>query len=181
MLFNPTKIVVHHDGVSRKGPSFAIINTYHQSQHFPKSSLGFYVGYHFWIERDGTPRQARTESEIGAHTQGENYTALGIGLAGNFDEERPSDEQIVTLGALLSHLCFAHSIPSDRISPHRHYAKKTCYGSLLPDTWAQGIFLQFEQTRIAAAMAELGVGFVPTIKKKASGLALGLAKLMGKV
>src|SRR3972149_3951746 len=104
MPFKPDQIVVHHDGVSRPGPSFAIVDDFHESQGFPISSLGFYVGYHYWIERDGVIRQARAENELGAHTKGQNYTALGIGLAGCFDEEDPAAEQVAALGLLLSNL-----------------------------------------------------------------------------
>lgn len=166
MIFAPKQIIVHHDGVSRKGPSFHVVNEYHETLHFPKSSLGFFIGYHFWIERDGTLKQARSENEIGAHTQGQNYTALGLGLAGNFDEENPTEEQIDTLGELLSRLCLTYGIEYDHIVPHRKYTQKTCFGSRLSDTWAQGIFLQYEQARIAAALAELGIGIVPPVKKK---------------
>ena len=181
MIFKPSQVIVHHDGVSRKGPSFDIVNQYHETQRFPKSSLGFFVGYHFWIERNGLLRQARSETEIGAHAQGQNYTALGIGLAGNFDKEMPTKEQIATLGQLLSRLCFTYSIPHDRIFPHRHYASKTCYGSLLDATWAQGVFLQYEQARIATTLAELGIGVVASTKKKALGFLENLKVKVGLV
>lgn len=178
MIFTPKQIIVHHDGVSRKGASFDIVNEYHRTKFFPKSSLGFYVGYHYWIERNGALRQARSDSELGAHTQGQNYTALGIGLAGNMDEELPTKEQVATLGQLLSRLCFTYSISHDCIFPHRKYAQKTCYGSKLSDAWAQGVFLQYEQSRISSILDELGIGIVAITKKKAGGL---LASLVAKV
>lgn len=170
MIFTPKQIIIHHDGVSRKGPSFDIINEYHQTQHFPLSALGFYVGYHFFIERDGTVIQARKEDEIGAHTLGQNYTSLGIGMAGNFDKEMPTAEQIASLGALLSRLCFTHAIAANLIFPHRHFNPKTCYGMLLSDTWGQQIFAQYELARVTTLCAELGVTPVAAVKKKAAGL-----------
>ncbi len=181
MIFTPKQIIVHHDGVSRKGPSFDIVNDFHKGQHFPLSSLGFYVGYHFWIERDGKTIQARKEDEIGAHTLGQNYTSLGIGLAGNFDKEQPTDEQVAALGALLSRLCFAHAIAHDQIFPHRHFNPKTCYGMLLSDTWAQEVYAKFEHGRITALCAELGVTPVAAIKKKAGGLVARLLAAVSKV
>lgn len=181
MIFTPKQIVVHHDGVSRTGPSFDIVNDFHKGQHFPLSSLGFYVGYHFWIERDGTVIQARTETEIGAHTLGQNYTSLGIGLAGNFDKEMPSDEQMASLGALLSRLCFAHAIAGNLIFPHRHFNPKTCYGMLLSDTWAQEIFAKYEHGRVTAMCAELGVTPVAAAKKKALGLVARLLAAWARV
>src|SRR3990172_5585328 len=137
MIFSPKQIIVHHDGVSRKGPSFAVVDAFHKEKHFPISKLGFFVGYHYWIERDGQVIQARHEDELGAHTQGQNYTGLGVGLAGNFDKEKPTQAQIDALGQLLSDLCNRHAIPYTKIVPHRAYAEKSCYGSLLSDTWAQ--------------------------------------------
>lgn len=150
MAFKPDQIIVHHDGVSRKGPSFAIVDEFHESQGFPLSSLGFYVGYHYWIERDGVVRQARAENELGAHAKGQNYTALGIGLAGNFNEEDPTAEQTAALGLLLSNLCARHDIPAERIFPHRKYANKSCFGSRLADDWAQQVLADFRKKDAAA-------------------------------
>ena len=136
----PTKIIVHHDGASRAGTSFDVINQYHKDKQFPLSSLGFFVGYHFLIERDGSIRQARDVAEEGAHTVGENTSSVGVCLAGNMDEELPTKEQIISLGGLLGELVQAHNIKPTHIYPHRKYAEKTCYGSLLPDWWARLVY-----------------------------------------
>lgn len=169
MPFKPDQIIVHHDGVSRKGPSFAIVDDFHESQGFPISSLGFYVGYHYWIERDGVIRQARAENELGAHTKGQNYTALGIGLAGCFDEEDPTAEQVAALGSLLLDLCTRHAIPSGRIFPHRKYANKSCYGSRLSDSWAREIVEQYGQKVMAAEKAEAHDQLAPPTPAKTPG------------
>jgi len=178
MIFTPKQIVVHHDGVSRKGPSFAIVNDFHRAEGFPRSSLGFFVGYHYWIERDGKTIQARDENEIGAHTQNFNYVSLGIGLAGNFDKEMPTDEQIASLGTLLSRLCFTHSIPGDQIFPHRKFNPKTCYGKLLSDTWAQEVFVKYEHDRYAQQCLDLGIATSSPITTKAMSL---LAKFLAAI
>lgn len=149
MQFKPDQIIVHHDSVSRAGPSFAIVNDFHRTRDFPLSSLGFYVGYHFWIERDGTVRQARAENEVGAHTIGQNYNAFGIGLAGNFDAEQPTDAQTAALGELMSGLCARHLLSKERIFPHRKYSTKTCYGKLLSDTWARDVLRDWEKKAAA--------------------------------
>ncbi|TAK79728.1 MAG: N-acetylmuramoyl-L-alanine amidase [Betaproteobacteria bacterium] len=165
MPFKPDQIIVHHDGVSREGPSFGIVDDFHESLGFPISSLGFCVGYHYWIERDGVIRQARAENELGAHTKGQNYTALGIGMAGCFDKEDPSPEQVAALGLLLSNLCSRHDIPAERIFPHRKYANKSCYGSRLSDHWAQDVLADFRKKDAAeakeAATATFSVSAAP--------------------
>ncbi len=150
MANRPNKIIVHHDGVSRVGPSFGVVNEYHQSLRFPKSTLGFYCGYHYWIERDGSLRQARCDDEPGAHTVGQNWSSIGIGLAGNFDVAMPSPEQEKALGDLVFQLCTEHKILFTAVYPHRMYAEKSCYGANLHDQWAalQGLYSAFAHIQV---------------------------------
>lgn len=154
----PDKIIVHHDGVSRVGPSFDIINEYHKGREFPLSSLGHYVGYHYWIEADGTVRQARIESEEGAHTFGQNFSSVGIGMAGNFDVEWPSLPQIEALSKLMSEVANRHGIQPLAIFPHRHFANKTCYGSRLDNNWARELFIKYERARMDKAEHDISIG-----------------------
>lgn len=135
----PRKLIIHHDGASRSGDSFDVINAYHKGLGFPISSLGYFVGYQYLIERSGKLRQAREDNEIGAHTVGENATSIGICLAGNFDIESPTPAQVATLGQLMLALVETYNIPDTAIYPHRQYAKKSCYGSRLHDLWAREV------------------------------------------
>lgn len=155
MRNEPIKIILHHDGVSRSGPSFDIVNHFHQSKEFPLSSLGFYVGYHYWIEKDGSTRQARADEDIGAHTVGQNNISIGIGLAGNFDVEQPTNEQISSLGKLLSELVTFHKIEKDHIYPHRKFAEKTCFGSKLPDNWGVLVLESYLSTKHQTSIDEI--------------------------
>lgn len=152
---NPTKIIVHHDGVSRKGPSIDVVNEFHKTRDFPLSSLGFYVGYHYWIERDGSQIQTRKLNEVGAHCLNHNLASIGIGLAGNFDVELPTDAQVATLSKLLSALMRSYGFAATAIQPHRMYATKTCYGSLLSNDWAQILYLEYELHRLSELLAKL--------------------------
>lgn len=135
----PSNIIVHHTGVSYdKNPAqFKATNNYHRdTMKFPISSLGYYVGYHYMIEKDGTLIQARKDSDSGAHTNQHemNYKSLGICLTGNFDKELPTDAQLTTLYEFLKKKQEQYKIPNSKIVPHRLYASyKTCWGSLLPD------------------------------------------------
>ena len=151
----PTKIIVHHDGVSRAGASLKIVDDFHRGRGFPLSSLGFYVGYHYWIERDGAVTQTRKDTEEGAHCVGHNLSSIGIGLAGNFDKEVPSTEQAGTLGRLLMRLARTYKIGARNIAPHRRYATKTCYGSRLSNNFAAVLYLQTEARHIADLIAAL--------------------------
>ena len=151
----PVEIIVHHDGVSRSGPSLQIINDFHRTRDFPISALGFYVGYHYLIERDGLIIQTRREDEEGAHCIGHNFKSVGIGLAGNFDVETPTLYQITALGKLVTDIRYRWTIEVHAIVPHRLYAQKTCYGSLLSDHWAAIVGLKHELSVIMEKIALL--------------------------
>jgi len=133
----PKYIIVHHSAVSYdKNPDqFNATNNYHQSKGFPRSTLGYYVGYQYEIAKDGTTRQARKDTEPGAHTsqQEMNYNSIGICLDGDFDNEEPTIAQIKSLDALLQSKMMEFGIPKEKVVPHRKYAPKTCWGSKLPD------------------------------------------------
>jgi len=139
----PKKLIVHHDGASRSGESFDIINAHHKGLGYHASRLGFHVGYHYLIERTGKLRQAREHDEIGAHTIGQNDKSLGICLAGNFDTELPTPSQVATLGALLGSLTSLHKIPATEIYPHRAFGQKSCYGKRLHDLWAREVLADY--------------------------------------
>lgn len=134
---NPTHIVVHHTAVSYdKNPDqFDATNNYHRSKNFPISSLGFYNGYHYEIAKDGTVRQARLHTDVGAHCYQEemNYRSIGVCLDGNFDAELPTDKQMESLSTLIERLQDELHIEDSNVNPHRAYAPKTCWGNLLPD------------------------------------------------
>lgn len=153
MVNKPKRIIVHHDGVSRKGPSLHIVNQAHKQRTFPISKLGWYVGYHWVIEKDGTFARTRYDDEIGAHTIGQNDCSIGIFLAGNFDKELPTKAQEVSLGMLLQHYTRLYNIDESEIGPHRWYSNKTCYGSKLPDHWAAVVWLTFEVEQYQARIA----------------------------
>jgi len=134
----PENIIVHHTAVSYdKNPAqFKATNAYHKEKGFPRSSLGYYVGYHYMIEKDGLVIQARSDKDIGAHTSQNNmnYSSIGICLTGNFDVELPTDAQIKSLQELINKKQGEYRIPNSKVVPHRVYATyKTCWGSLLPN------------------------------------------------
>lgn len=99
---NPKHLIIHHTAVGSKSNQFLAVNSYHQSLDFPKSSIGFYVGYHWFIERNGVRIRAREDIDEGAHTLGGyNQESIGVCLAGDFDNEVPSDAQIASLRGLI--------------------------------------------------------------------------------
>lgn len=146
----PTKLIVHHTGGSDLNPLQDSSNfTFEQCDELHKnnpnvnlghpSSLGYYIGYHYFIDKTGKTTQGRADTDEGAHTIGQNLSSIGICLAGNFDFSLPTDAQINSLKALLLKKMTEHAILRDNIYPHRHFANKTCYGTKLPDDWARNL------------------------------------------
>ena len=63
-------IIVHHSITPRdQAPNRAElgINRTHKARGFPKSSLGWYVGYQYILFGSGEIRQYRKDEEVGAH------------------------------------------------------------------------------------------------------------------
>lgn len=141
----PTYIIVHHTGGTALDPradtsshTFETINEWHRNQFNFKSSLGFYCGYQYFIDKNGKITQARKDTEEGAHTLGRNKDSIGICLAGNFTVALPTKSQETALQGLLKQKVEEYSIKLTNVVPHRFFAKyKDCYGSRLPDDWAR--------------------------------------------
>jgi len=141
----PSNIIVHHSLTPSSIPanqSEKSFNQTHKANGYPKSSLGWYIGYQYVIYGSGEKRQYRREDEAGAHTsqQSMNYKSVGICLAGNFDTELPTQAQVATLTALIKELSAKYKIKPENTYPHRKFATyKSCYGSRLADDWARSL------------------------------------------
>lgn len=132
----PTKIIWHHSAVNSTGNQLKGINNYHRQKHFPKSKLGYHVGYHYLIEYSGEVIQTRNENEKGFHARGQNQNSIGICMSGNFSLFLPSKEQKENIKLLISQIMKRWNIPAERIKTHRQYNATECPGKLLPDDWA---------------------------------------------
>lgn len=144
MLNVPNKVIVHHSADSAKIDQLEKIDNWHKLREFPQSRLGYFVGYHYLINRWGKVTQTREDDEEGAHTKGQNFSSIGICLEGNFSSHFPTSEQKEALGNLLVKLCDKYNLAAQDIYPHRKFAVKDCYGELLPDTWASIVFLSYK-------------------------------------
>lgn len=133
MVNKPTKIIWHHSAVSSEQDQFKGIDNGHKKRGFPKSSLGFFVGYHYLIEHNGAIKQARKENEPGCHDRGENFRSIGICLSGNFSLNMPSERQTKAARRLVRQLMMKYNIPPERVEPHRWDDATECPGKLLPD------------------------------------------------
>jgi hypothetical protein len=145
-------LVLHHSGGTDANPladssnyTFGQCDADHKARFDFISTLGFYVGYHYFIEKNGAVLQARADSEEGAHCIGYNTQSLGICMAGNFDATMPTEAQVASLKELLKRKMKEYNIPLENIVPHRKFAQKTCYGRNLADDWAQLLVVEKEE------------------------------------
>ena len=156
----PKYIICHHTGGTLHDPladtshhTFEDVNAWHRQD--PNvwlgqlSSLGFAIGYTYFIDKTGKVTQGRADNEQSAHTKGYNNNewdlpgnaSIGICLAGNFDRTMPTEAQINALRLLLRSKMVEYRIPIENIVPHRHFASKSCYGNLLSNEWARNLIL----------------------------------------
>lgn len=146
-------IVVHHSITPRDlsaDQTEKSFNTTHKNRNWgttaqpvyaKPSSMGSYIQYHFVIYGNGEIRQYRKLDEVGWHASNwdVNNSSIGICLAGDFDKELPSPQQIKTLTEILDSLVKKFKVPLNNIVPHRKFASKSCYGKNLSDTWARDL------------------------------------------
>jgi len=151
----PNKIIVHHTADKTNAPQISKVNQYHKIRTFPQSSLGYFVGYHYFIEKNGDVIQCRKINDEGAHTIGENLSSIGIGLAGNFDIEMPTALQIQSMVRLIDKLIKSTIITISTIYPHRHFSPTSCYGILLKDDWAEKQYRIFLNNKLLTALIAL--------------------------
>jgi len=125
-------IILHHTLTNRDKTTFQAVDNYHRNLWNKKSSLGYYLGYHYFINFQGKVYQARNDWEIGIHCyqDNKNLDSIGICLAGNFDQEKPSQKQLNSLKKLVQDLIDKYNIVFNNLKFHRDYANyKSCPGN----------------------------------------------------
>ena len=126
-LPKPKHIVIHHGGGDW---GFGQVNNHHKNRWGFKSSLGFYIGYHKFINRYGKLFIARRDNEEGAHCVEPgrpgywNKNSIGICLQGNFEINKPTEAQLYTLKKELD----KYDIPTKM---HREISATLCPGKHL--------------------------------------------------
>lgn len=132
----PSFLIIHHTASPRDKTTLQNVNAWHYVR-WPKfkSSLGFYIGYHFLITANGKISQIRRENETGAHCLANNMNSksIGICLTGNFSIETPTTKQGDSLAILLDNLKKKYDIPNKNILGHCQIAnaKTQCPGKNL--------------------------------------------------
>lgn len=129
------RITVHHSAVvlgdNRKAP-----DRIRQHQRFHQDSRGWIdIAYHYGVDRNGHVYELR---DVGlAGDTGTNYDPAGHLLLlaeGDFDQEQPTDAQLMTLARLAAAGIGRHGLDGDLgtvVSGHRDHASTSCPGAAL--------------------------------------------------
>lgn len=155
----PQALIIHHEGAQN---GLLAVNRWHQTgRKFPMSSLGWYIGYQYYIELDGSITQTRADTEEGMHTLGGwNRKSIGICLQGHFGYSFPRDEQLLSLERLMDELQVKYDITNSRLFLHNELWPKVCPGKNLA-VWLKSYrenditYLQIKLNQLKALIAEL--------------------------
>ena len=82
------------------------------------------VGYHYFIQKNGTVEPGREEHRVGAHCQGSNSNSIGICLSGKNEFTK---DQFKSLELLLIEICGKYDLEKKDILGHCDLNKgKSC-------------------------------------------------------
>ncbi|KAM4742715.1 peptidoglycan recognition protein 5 [Anableps anableps] len=127
------RVVIHHTAFqSCKGLAeckeqlLSIQRLHMKERHFDD------IGYNFLIGGDGSVFEGRGWGVMGAHTQGYNSVSLGIAFMGNFNNDTPSKEEILSGKQLLmSGVLQGFIRPEFVLNGHRDLGATQCPGENL--------------------------------------------------
>jgi len=124
------ELIIHHTASSRDKTTLRAINSWHKKR-WPnfKSSLGYYIGYHYVIGKDWI-KQTRKWGEEGAHCYGHNK-GIGISLTGNFETEEPNEYQWTELKKLVVGLMAEFHLKEGDVYLHKELSATLCPGKNL--------------------------------------------------
>jgi len=128
-------ITIHHDGMAYRGRTrsaarsrMQMIQSSHQNHRRWAD-----IGYHFVVDRQGLVWQGRELRWQGAHVGGSNEGNVGIMLMGNFQEQRPTSEQVASLQRMVVALQRRFAVPVSQVRTHLEWptAATECPGLML--------------------------------------------------
>jgi len=115
--------VIHH--VAAKNYSFKQCDELHLKKGWHN------IGYHFYVEKDGTIYTGRPINIIGAHCKGFNSESIGIAFEGNYEVEKDMPEEQFYAGqALLQMITFIY--PNIEFLKHSEKVDTLCPGQFFP-------------------------------------------------
>ena len=128
-----THIVVHHSA-SKPETTVEEITQWHIQRGFSG------IGYHKVITDDGVINIGRQENVVPASVQGHNKGTLAVCLTGNFETDKPTLMQEISLQLLIEEWKCKH--PNAIVVGHRDLGATLCPGknlyAFIKKTWPNG-------------------------------------------
>ncbi|WP_026181211.1 peptidoglycan recognition protein family protein [Demetria terragena] len=150
MVGPPTNIVVHHTATPNvtdysASAAHAIARSI-QGSHLGNGWID--TGQQFTVSRGGYVLEGRHRSvegldggkkqfPQGAHTNGQNDTAIGIETQGTYETGLPPEQQRKALVHLCAYLCQTYGLTPDAIEGHRDFNSTACPGDAFYATLPQ--------------------------------------------
>lgn len=137
------KIVVHCSDTPN-GKDFTVIdiNNWHRERGFKESSNGRYCGYHWIVRVGGIIEMGRDESDVGAHSYGDNRDSIGICLIGR---DKFSKAQLVSMYYLLSEICMKYDLEAKQVFGHYEMSSGRKQGKTCPNMNMEEVRNNLEQ------------------------------------
>lgn len=118
------KIIIHCSATPEgRSVTVADITAWHKKRGFRT------IGYHYVIYLNGELHQGRKESEVGAHTIGQNQNSIGICYVGGVDANmKAKDTRTSIQKAVLRDLVadLKRRYPGATVHGHNEFAAKAC-------------------------------------------------------
>jgi hypothetical protein len=89
------------------------------------------IGYHFLVDYAGRVWEGRSLRYWGAHVSGQNEYNIGIVLLGNFERQRPSRMQLISMETLIGLLRQRFAIQKGQVYGHMDLGQTLCPGKYL--------------------------------------------------
>lgn len=125
------KITVHHEGwtpVTFTSATAAYDRIEKIRQIHTRDRGWADIGYHYIIDRAGRVIEGRPIQYQGAHVSENNPHNLGILVLGNFEEQKPSNIQVKSLGKFARLMMKTHNVSASQVLTHREINPTACPG-----------------------------------------------------
>ena len=111
-------IVMHHRAGNGDADSI-------HKQHLSQGYSG--IGYHYYVRKNGQVFQGRPIDKVGAHCKGYNDKSVGVCFEGNFENEKPTKEQLKAGNNLVKYILNLY--PQAKIVGHKDLMSTACPGN----------------------------------------------------
>ena len=153
------QIALHHTADPSLSVQLWKVNRYHKSKWGMQSKRGWYVGYNYFVERDGRRIHTRNLDEETVANRGHNCDVpercdtISYCMAGDFRTQTPSEAQTADITAFINEMTKLY--PDIYVVGHRDLGQTTCPG--VPQSYIDNLNKEHtnDQKEKAEALAEL--------------------------